>query len=357
MRHFAVILAVLIASSATAAELLVEAESFSKHGGWTVDPQFMDVMGSPYLLAHGLGKPVADAEQLVEFPQPDVYRLWVRTKDWVPSHHPGRFQVPIDGRTIDETFGTEGEDWFWHDGKTVEISGDTATIKLHDLTGFDGRCDALFFTTDMDFRPSNEPDSRMAAWRRKLLGIPETPPSAGNFDVMVAGGGVAGCSAALVAARLGLRVALVQNRPVLGGNASSEIDIPPRGLARSVTDEVAGSERAGVIAAEKNIELLLGWHAFRVQKEGARITSVDAKDVSTNKEVRINAPVIIDCTGDGWIGYRAGAEYRMGREGRSEFDEPLAPETADKMTHGCTLYFRLGREMSQRGSPTRRGPL
>ena len=159
MRHFAVILAVLIASSATAAELLVEAESFSKHGGWTVDPQFMDVMGSPYLLAHGLGKPVADAEQLVEFPQPDVYRLWVRTKDWVPSHHPGRFQVPIDGRTIDETFGTEGEDWFWHDGKTVEISGDTATIKLHDLTGFDGRCDALFFTTDMDFRPSTEPYS------------------------------------------------------------------------------------------------------------------------------------------------------------------------------------------------------
>ena len=65
------------------ASVLVEAEAFGNRGGWVVDPQFMDVMGSPYLLAHGLGRPVADAVTTVELPGPGAYHVWVRTKDWV----------------------------------------------------------------------------------------------------------------------------------------------------------------------------------------------------------------------------------------------------------------------------------
>ncbi len=209
------------------------------------------------------------------------------------------------------------------------------------MTGFDGRCDAVLFTTDDDFRPPGERDEKMADWRRALLGLPAVPPSAGGFDVVVVGGGIAGCAATLTAARLGLRVALVQNRPVLGGNASREINIPPAGLGGPIVDEVAGPERARVLEAEQNVRLFLGWQAFRVETEGNRITSVDAKNTVTNRELRFSAPVFIDCTGDGWIGYWAGADYRMGREARSEFNESMAPEEADKMTHGATLFFKL----------------
>jgi hypothetical protein len=73
--------------------VLVEAEGFDEHGGWVLDQQFMDRMGSPYLLAHGLGVPVADAVTTVSFPSRGIYKMWVRTKDWVPGtwESPGRF--------------------------------------------------------------------------------------------------------------------------------------------------------------------------------------------------------------------------------------------------------------------------
>ena len=149
-----------------AAEVLVEAESFAQRGGWVVDPQFMDVMGSPYLLAHGLGKPVANAKTQAEFPAPGAYRLWVRTLDWVPSHHPGRFKVVVDGTEVTATFGEQGDGWVWQDGGTVAIKQKTVAIELQDLTGFDGRCDALFFTADTNTTPPAKPDDSMARWRR-----------------------------------------------------------------------------------------------------------------------------------------------------------------------------------------------
>jgi hypothetical protein len=263
----------------------------------------------------------------------------VRTKDWVPSHHPGRFEVIVDGQDIPATFGNLGLGWIWQDGGKVAIGMKRIRIQLKDLTGFDGRCDALFFTTDMEFVPPKEPDQKMASWRRRLLGLPEVPPSAGRFDVVVVGGGIAGCSAALTVARLGLQVAFIQNRPVLGGNASPEIGITVRGQNRSVVSEVAGPDREKVIRAEKNVHLHLGWHVFRAQKTGNRIESVDAKNTATNKELRFSAPVFIDCTGTGTVGFLAGAEFRLGREARSEFNESLAPETADKLHHGNTVVF------------------
>ena len=83
-------------------------------------------MGSPYLLAHGLGRPVADATTTVELPAAGKYRVFVRTKDWVARWNapgqPGKFQVLIDGQPLAETFGTKGADWFWQDGGTVEIT-------------------------------------------------------------------------------------------------------------------------------------------------------------------------------------------------------------------------------------------
>ena len=145
-------------SPALAQQLLIEAESFDSHGGWKLDTQFIDNMGSPYLLAHGLGRPVKDATTTVTFPETGEYRVYVRTKDWVARWQapgqPGRFQLLVDGEPLEETFGTQGAKWFWHDGGTVQISNKSTTVALHDLTGFDGRCDAILFTKGKEAPPS-----------------------------------------------------------------------------------------------------------------------------------------------------------------------------------------------------------
>ena len=220
-----------MATPAFADSILVEAESFTNHGGWKLDTQFIQEMGSPYLLAHGLGRPVDDATTTVTFPSAGTYHVFVRTKDWVKRWNapgqPGRFQLLVDNRPLKETFGTEGAEWFWHDGGTVEVGdgNDSGTVEvelaLHDLTGFDGRCDAIYFTTDSE--PPPNASKILPGWRRELLGLQEEPTEKSGYDVVVIGGGYSGMGSALSAARMGCKVALIQNRPVLGGNGSSEV--------------------------------------------------------------------------------------------------------------------------------------
>ncbi|UCE98650.1 MAG: hypothetical protein JSV82_05520, partial [Planctomycetota bacterium] len=117
--------------------VLLEAESFEELGGWVVDQQFMDQMGSPYLLAHGLGEPVEDATTIVEFTKMGRYHVWVRTRDWVgpwkAQGAPGKFQVFIKGKPLKKIFGTEGAEWHWQDGGTVKITKKKFEVALHDL--------------------------------------------------------------------------------------------------------------------------------------------------------------------------------------------------------------------------------
>src|SRR5690606_23625249 len=87
-----------------AGTFLVEAEQFSDKGGWNIDTQFIESMGSPYLIAHGLGKPVADASTEVIVPEAGDYRVWVRTVDWTArlGQKPGAgvFRLSIDGKPL-----------------------------------------------------------------------------------------------------------------------------------------------------------------------------------------------------------------------------------------------------------------
>lgn len=324
--------------------VLVEAEAFADLGGWYLEGQFVDQMGSAYLMAHGLGTPVPNARTTVEFPAAGSYRVWVRCKDWVPTHHPGRFRLIVDGQPLAGEFGADGKDWHWQDGGVVQIAKGRTHLELQDLTGFNGRCDAIYFTTGDDAPPDRSDDDAYA-WRRKLLGLPQTPPSAGTFDVVVVGGGVPGCAAALAAARLGCRVALINNRPVLGGNASSEVGILPRGQSSVMVAELVerDSQRAivaeHVLRGEKNITLFLNWHAYAAGKSGQDVAWVAARHHATHRELRFEAPVFIDCTGRAAVGMMVGADVRSGREARSEFDEPHAPLEADRMHHGHTIMF------------------
>ncbi|MFK8060717.1 MAG: hypothetical protein AB8B78_11570, partial [Polaribacter sp.] len=92
----------LIYSITIAQNILVETESFIDKGGWVVDPQFVEQMGSPYIMAHGMGIPVANAETKVKFNKKGKYHVWARTKNWVPGNWdaPGQFKIAINGKPL-----------------------------------------------------------------------------------------------------------------------------------------------------------------------------------------------------------------------------------------------------------------
>ncbi len=316
--------------------ILVEAESFENYGGWELDTQFIEIMGSPYLLAHGLGKPVEDATTTVHFSEGGVYSVFVRTKDWVArwgaEGSPGKFQLLIDGKPLPELFGTTGADWFWQKEGQVEIKGKDANLSLHDLTGFDGRCDAIIFTNEPDYTPPNDSIPN-ADWRLKLAGKELQAADAGHYDLVVVGGGYAGMCSAISAARMGCKVALIQDRPVLGGNGSSEIRVWPKGKTKlglfphlgeiveelidkpkqspGKKEEFNDAKREAIVKAEKNISLFLNHYAYKVEAQSNRITAVLAFNTRTGERKRFAADYFADCTGHAYIGVLAGADYTV----------------------------------------------
>ncbi|MBQ7181297.1 MAG: FAD-dependent oxidoreductase [Bacteroidaceae bacterium] len=360
------LLSVLTAAiPARAASLLVETESFSHKGGWMLDQQFMDEMGSPYLLAHGMGIPVEDATAEIQLPQTGTYYIYVRTFNWTSPWHPGSgpgvFQLLFNGKkTTTKPLGAEGDQWTWQPAGKVKATKPTATIALHDLSGFDGRCDAIYFTTEPDDMPPSDVFS-LTDWRRQMLHHPANPQQAGNFDLVICGAGTAGICAAVSAARLGLKVALINDRPVLGGNNSSEVRVhmggrinagpyprlgdlqkefnPSRGGNAQPADYYEDNKKMEFIGSEPNIKLFLNFHVNGVVKKDGRIQAVIAQHIENGVRISFAAPIFCDCTGDGTVGYLSGADYRMGREGRAEFNESRAPEQADSMTLGASVMW------------------
>lgn len=209
--------------------LLVEAESFAEKGGWVVDPQFVEQMGSPYLLAHGMGKPVENAKTQVTFESTGKYHVWVRTKNWAPGDWdaPGRFRIVVNGVELPEDLGTRSG-WRWQYAGRLEVEGVNAEIELRDITGFEGRCDAIYFSTRKKSPPNSHEE--LASWRAEIHKKKYGEAEVLSYDLVVVGGGLAGCAASIAAAEQGLKVALVHDRPVLGGNASSEIRVHTLGV-------------------------------------------------------------------------------------------------------------------------------
>ena len=200
--------------------------------------------------------------------------------------------------------------------------------------------------------------------------FPESLPLEGNYDVVVIGGGVAGTIAAIAAARLSCSVALIQDRPVLGGNSSSEVRVGISGADAHGTNRNAREtgileelrleltyrdhwpEGSGTprplwdwllwewITRETSLSLYLNTRALqaRMASEGV-IDEIVVVQTSTERTFRIKGKIYIDCSGDGQIAADAGAEYRMGRESRHEFQESRAPEEADDRVLCASLLF------------------
>lgn len=190
-----------------------------------------------------------------------------------------------------------------------------------------------------------------------------------KYDLVVVGAGLSGMTAAISAARNGAKVALIGNRPVLGGNASVEIGIDINGACYNslyspsvyaretgIIEEIKQEifHRAGyesfksasyngalfdAVFSEKNIDLYLNTQAVDVSCKEGRLESVDCVQLTTEKRFRFVAPLFADCSGDGAVGAMAGADFTMGSEGRDEFGESLAPPHRTDFVNGATLMF------------------
>ena len=367
------ILLMAFSLSAFSENILIEAESFKKPGGWKLDTQFIHIMGSPYMMAHGLGKPVADAESTFTVKEPGTYKVWVRTKDWVAHWQapgsPGKFNVAVNGNKLAAEFGTAGAKWHWQDGGTVELKAGENTIALKDQTGFNGRCDAIYFSSNLNEVPDNSNDV-LSDWRRKNLGITERVQVKDGYDLVVVGGGYGGLGAALSAARMDLKVALIQNRDVLGGNGSSEVMVWAMGnfpeseyklsdIIKEIKDSAKASpgfieefgddKKDRIVKAEKNIDLFLGHHAFAVAKNGRKIESVDVMNVRTQEVFRFKGKFFSDSTGHGFLLEWAGAAGTLKEKGRMGMSNMWRWETTDKEVNFPETPWAL--ELQEGGFP------
>jgi len=189
-----------------------------------------------------------------------------------------------------------------------------------------------------------------------------------DTDFAIIGGGLAGVCAAITAARSGLKVVLIQDRPVLGGNASSEVRLWSLGATSHMGNNNRWSREGGLINEillenlkrnkegnplifdtvllekvyeEKNINLLLNTSVYEISKQDTTTIESVTGFCSQNSTIyQIKAPFFCDASGDGIVGFLSGASFRMGAEEASEFDEGFAPNVEDYGNLlGHSMYF------------------
>ncbi|WNR45627.1 FAD-dependent oxidoreductase [Paenibacillus roseipurpureus] len=190
-----------------------------------------------------------------------------------------------------------------------------------------------------------------------------------KYDVVVCGGGLAGVCAAVASARSGAATCLIQDRPVFGGNSSSEIRVPPQGAANfhayaretGILSELLQEERAknhennhdnglansiwdlilyNKVVSTEGLTFHLNTSVTDVEVRDGNLTGIRASVANAETELKITGTVFIDCTGDGVIAAMAGCSWRMGTEGRSEFGEDHAPNEPSTDVMGSSIHFR-----------------
>jgi hypothetical protein len=201
--------------------------------------------------------------------------------------------------------------------------------------------------------------SPVAAREHKLIEL--------DSDLVIVGGGLAGTCAAITAARQGIKVVLIQDRPVLGGNASSEVRLWTLGATSHMTNNNRWAREGGVIneilvenmwrnpegnalvfdtvllekvISEENVTLLLNTAVFECEKSDPdTISGVRAFCSQNGTMYHVQAPLFCDSSGDGVLGFLAGAAFRMGAESSEEFGEKFAPSQEYGELLGHSMYF------------------
>ncbi len=204
---------------------------------------------------------------------------------------------------------------------------------------------------------NKQPDKEKRALKNEMV----------QADLVITGGGMAGTCCAITAARAGIQVVLVQDRPVLGGNASSEVRLWILGATSHMGNNNRWAREGGVIdeiltenlyrnregnplildtillekiTREENIRLLLNTAVYDLEKNGPdKIRKVLAFCSQNSTRYELNAPLFADASGDGIVGFLSGAAFRMGAEDPGEFGEGLAPDSSYGELLGHTLYF------------------
>lgn len=337
-------------------DILIVAPRFRRDGGWVLDTQFVTTMGMPYLLAHGLGQPVEDAVADFTVETAGEYHLFVYTFNWVApwkkAEAPGLFDLLIDGKKAGPTFGGETPVWGWERGGPVALEAGAHVLTLRNLTGFEGRFGMALLTKDpAPILPDTAEAVRMAVMERTCGPIEETEV----YDLVVCGGGIAGICAALTAAREGLKTALIQDRPVVGGNNSSEVRVwlggethfdPFPGIgnivnemeqkkvghhgAENAADNYEDHKKLALLAAEKDLTVYLEHIVTDACMAGDTIDAVTAWDYRGGKRLQIRGKLFSDCTGDGTLGHMAGADYEITTNGHMGVSDLWYPVECDR---------------------------
>ncbi len=346
-------------------EIFIEAESFRELGGWVVDQQSMQTLHSSYIMAHGMGIPVTDAVTDLHVDHAGEYYVWALTRDWtavwnVPESV-GTFKILADGKALPAVLGTNGKTWAWQSAGKIFLEQGAHTLALHDLTGFNGRCDAVYLSD----RPET-PDS--ANKIRTRLGKNAVQENDTVFDFIVVGGGVAGICMALAAFRGGANALLIHDRGVLGGCNSSEIRVCMGGMIGlapydnlgNVVKEIAPVSGHPTIFDAAHYEddrkrfafedggydknILFNKSVTGVEMHNAHICAVICTDVLTGEKTKYKAKLFADCTGDAVLARMAGAKTMYGREAQSVFGESLAPKEHENIVMGHSIRWYSEKE-------------
>ncbi|MBE6645834.1 MAG: FAD-dependent oxidoreductase [Ruminococcaceae bacterium] len=347
--------------------IFVEAESLRHLGGWVVDTASVESIHSAYIMAHGMGIPVADAYGEIDILCDGEYFVWALTRDWTApwkvADPMGKFEILLDGQRLENVLGTNGNDWAWQLAGSVFLKQGKHTLTLHDLTGFNGRCDAIYVTASKEIPKS---DIESIDKMRQSLSYKEVRSEETEYDLVVVGGGIAGICTAIAAMRSGVSVALIHDRAILGGCNSSEvrvcmggiINLPPYPNLGNVVKTIAPivgyptvyakecfeddrkklifNVREGRPAAHK---LFLNEIVTDVECDNGIIKSIIATNSLTGNKTRISGKLFSDCSGDGILARNSGCEIMYGREPRTEFGESLAPSEHQKLVMGHSIRW------------------
>ncbi len=333
--------------------LWIDACEFDDYGGFILETQFVREMGQSYLMADGIGEPISPATTIFNVKEGGFYRVFLRTKNWCVEYAPDGLIVEIDGQKSKHVCSEMNvRDWYFEIGGDFLLSAGEHSLKIYDKTGWFGRFAAVVITNNYDFTPSKEL-KMLKAQRLEFKGIEKNVIHNAYYDLIVVGGGVGGIITAITAARYGLKTALINDRPRLGGNAAEEANVALEGAA------IRGYQETGVIleiknyremnsiswsdafekyvSDEKNIDVFSNMLLTDAETENSTITKIFTIDTITLQEYEFISKQYVDATGDGWLGYYAGALYRIGREAKFQYNEEFAPDEADGNTmSGCT---------------------